>query len=390
MNHLLAEFAGNTEYENFVREFATTPFETNYDFWGDKPIYSHPFKSLNDWPDRQIKNLEIIQLKHMNHEQISIMGEQAFNSIHGTLTNKAIGMLMILAYNLMDDNGFRLMKKYDPVLVDIPSSIPIEDIQDHKLCKGQMKSMLTYLDVGDSDVFVETCRQSAIGYCYLAASYLRLFTKSADNYLKADKHLKGKFRDFYKFKFSFDEFHPDMDVIMAIKKQFELDSRFRNTLYVILSSGRAEPQGQIIKDFLYEIHLKYTGLHTYALYLRAMQNLDVNCDQLGKAMHVPMFEPQLSIVSKLLELEHSKESEYSRHMWKFGRLFDKNFMSVLQIKHCATFRLVLAYIVSETSDSNKEGPLKIAGLKDASQGDKDDARPIAARAMRPYLIETAE
>ncbi|GJW93766.1 hypothetical protein Tco_0173438 [Tanacetum coccineum] len=56
-------------------------------------------------------------------------------------------------------------------------------------------------------------------------------------------------------------------------------------------------------------------------------------------------------------------------------------MSVLQIKHCATFGLVLAYIVSETSDSNKEGPLKIAGLKDASQGDKDDARPIAARAM---------
>ncbi|GJS87654.1 coat protein [Tanacetum coccineum] len=131
-----------------------------------------------------------------------------------------------------------------------------------------------------------------------------------------------------------------MDVIMAIKKQFELDSRFRNTLYVILSSGRAEPQGQIIKDFLYEIHLKYTGLHTYALYLRAMQNLDVNCDQLGKAMHVPMFEPQLSIVSKLLELEHSKESEYSRHM-------------------------------------------------DASQGDKGDARPLAASALRNSLTETS-
>ncbi|GJV08251.1 hypothetical protein Tco_1345907, partial [Tanacetum coccineum] len=35
----------------------------------------------------------------------------------------------------------------------------------------------------------------------------------------------------------------------------------------------------------------------------------------------------------------------------------------------------------EPTLSNKEGPLKIAGLKDASQGDKDDARPIAARAM---------
>ncbi|GJR26788.1 coat protein [Tanacetum coccineum] len=197
----------------------------------------------------------------MNHEQISVMGEQAFNSIHGTLTKKAIGMLMILAYNLMDDNVF--------------------------------------------------------------------------------------------------------------------------------SSGRAEPQGQIIKDFLYEIHLKYTGLHTYALYLRAIQNLGVNCAQLGNAMHVPMFEPQLSAVSKLLELEHSKEPEYSRHMWKFGRLFDKNIMSVLQIKHCASFGLVLAYIVSETSDSNKEGPLKIAGLKDASQGDKDDARPIAARAMRLLRSETS-
>nr|GEW90623.1 hypothetical protein [Tanacetum cinerariifolium] len=358
MNRLLAEFAGNTEYVNFVREFATAPFETNYDFWGDKSVYAHPFKSLNDWSDRQIQNLEIIQLKHMNHEQIFVMGEQAFNYIHGTLSKKAVGMLMRLVYNLMDDNEFRLMKKYDPALVDIPSSLPIEDIQDRKLCKGQMKSMLTNLDVGDSDVFVETCRQRAIGYFYPAASYLRLFTKN-------------------------------MDVIMAIKKQFELDSRFRNTLYVILSSGRAEPQGQIIKEFLYEIHLNYTGLHTYVLYLKAMQNLGVNCAELGKAMYVPLFEPQLSAVSKLLDLEHSNEPEYSRQMWKFGRLFDKNFMSVLQIKNCVTYGLVLAYIVGDTSESNKEGPLKIAGLKDASQGHKDDARPIAARAMRLLRSETS-
>ncbi|GKD32814.1 hypothetical protein Tco_1248323, partial [Tanacetum coccineum] len=51
--------------------------------------------------------------------------------------------------------------------------------------------------------------------------------------------------------------------------------------------------------------------------------------------------------------------------------------------------MVLAYIVSETSESNKEGPLKIAGLKEAIQGDNDDARPIAARAMRLLRSETS-
>ena len=56
-------------------------------------------------------------------------------------------------------------------------------------------------------------------------------------------------------------------------------------------------------------------------------------------------------------------------------------MKVLQIKNCVIFGLVLAYIVSETSSSNKEGPLKITGLKEASSGDKDLALRIAVKAI---------
>lgn len=84
-------------------------------------------------------------------------------------------------------------------------------------------------------------RMRSAGYTYLAASYLRLFTKgTTDNFATIDEHLKNKFSNFYSFQFPLDEFHPELDTIKVIRQQFELDSTFRNTLYVILYSACSE------------------------------------------------------------------------------------------------------------------------------------------------------
>ena len=114
------------DYEKFLREYAMAPIKTTYDFWGDSPVVGPIIGNLNDWHDDQLKSLVIISLRCMDHEQICTMGEKAFSSIHGKLTEKAIGMLMVLAYNLMDDNGHRLMKEYDLILVYIGPSTPID------------------------------------------------------------------------------------------------------------------------------------------------------------------------------------------------------------------------------------------------------------------------
>nr|GEV58023.1 hypothetical protein [Tanacetum cinerariifolium] len=280
-----------------------------------------------------------------------------FDRINGTLMRKAVAGIMLLSYNLMNDNCEHLIDEFDERLVDITYSVPYDIIEETRE------------------------KRIAICYCYLASSYLRLFTKAAENYEKVDKHLKEKFNNFYNFDFPFNEFHLDKDAILALKKQFDLDERLKNTLYVILHADGGNEHGQDLKEFLYRLHLNYTGLHTYALYLRCMEHLQVNCSQLGNIIYMPMFHSELVAISKLLDMEKNLDERHFRQMWRVARLFSKNVISVLQVKNCVTFGLVLAYIVVETSPGRRNDPLKIASLKDASIKTKGEAMLIAAKAV---------
>ncbi|DAZ90841.1 TPA_asm: nucleocapsid protein [Tanacetum virus 1] len=376
------QMAGNDEFNEYLRKFAQTPMVEESTFWNGRAVHSHTYNSIDDWYDDQMGNLKIISLQHLTIDEICEIGEYVFDRINGTLTKKAVAGIMLLSYNLMNDNCEYLLEAYDSRLVNITHSVPFELIDETRLCSTSSKNMIMdFNDLDASEAYTVGSKRVAIGYCYLASSYLRLFTKGAENYEKIDKHLKEKFNNFFNFDFPFNEFHPEKDAILAIKKQFELDERLKNTLYVILHAGGGDVPGKDLKDFLYRIHLNYTGLHTYALFLKAMENLQVNCAQLGNIIYMPMFHNQLIAVSKLLDMEKNMDDRHRRQIWKTGRLFSKDFMSVLQVKNCVTFGLVLAYIVVETSPGRRDGPLKIAGLKDATIETKGEAMPIAAKAV---------
>ncbi|DAZ90647.1 TPA_asm: nucleocapsid protein [Artemisia virus 1] len=353
-------------------------------FWGARPDYGAVTGSKDDWPDDMLKNLKTYTLRRYKIEDLCDIGEQAFESIHGEFNKKAIVQLLNLAYNLKDNENVSLMANYDKTLIDPTASIPIKAVSTTTLCMGQLKNMNMDLDhmIRERNKAAESLRRRALGYCYLAASYLRLFSKSVENVKKIHEHLRNKFTNFYKFEFPFDEFHADADVIKEMRNQFDLDDRLRNTLYVILYAGRECKVGKDLKDFLYQIHLNYTGLQPFVLWLKCLSNLKTKCGVFADSLQSPSFEEQIDAVSRLMELEHTKHHKYEKQMWKFARIFDKDFMSVLQIKHCMSFSLTLAHIVALTqSADSRDSPLDIQAFKNASDEEKAESKTIALGAI---------
>ncbi|CAH1443517.1 unnamed protein product [Lactuca virosa] len=95
-------------------------------------------------------------------------------------------------------------------------------------------------------------------------------------------------------------------------------------------------------------------------------------------MDAPMFKHQLKGIGDLMVMDHMK-GNYALKMWKFGRIFERNFMRILEEKNCVMFGLVLAYILLETGNEH----LEIAHRKvnDASIGDRREAFAIASRVI---------
>ncbi|DAZ90733.1 TPA_asm: nucleocapsid protein [Leucanthemum virus 1] len=374
------QIEGHDQYNEYMAKFSQTPIP-ECDEW-EGPVTGHNVKNHFDWSDETLKKLRIISLRELSLYDMAELGEETFDAIHGVCTKKTLANLMLLAYNLRNDSGMRLIPDYEPYLVDQVRSIPPDLIDETRVATGSFKDMTaSFDDLEDTEALDEGIKRLAIAYGYLAASYLRLFTKSVENYEKVESHLKMKFNNFFGFEFPFQEFHPDVDVIRGIKKQFELDDMLRNTMYVILHAAASDEAGQNLKEFLFRLHLNYTGLHVYVLFIRCLENLSINCKQLGNMLYSPLFSEQLKALARMLQMDNGKEEKHSREMWKVARLFDKAFFGVLQIKNCLTFALTLAYMVVETSTTRRDGPLKIAGLKDASDEAKGEARLIASKVV---------
>lgn len=163
---------------------------------------------------------------------------------------------MILAYNLIDENGSRLMDEYERELVDLSNIVDANELDDYKITIGSNKSM--EINHNTSDL------RKAIGYTYLASSYLRLFTESAENCSRKGNFLKEKFSDFYSFEFPFDEFHPELEIIKTIKRCLEIVPLFKSTLYVILYASCKNINGESLKgsQIIFDVPKMY-GVSTY-------------------------------------------------------------------------------------------------------------------------------
>ncbi|CAH9068096.1 unnamed protein product [Cuscuta europaea] len=255
----------------------------------------------------------------------------------GFNTEGVIGLLL-LAYNLRvpRTNGEEF------VVEELDPRISAIDVDGETVISVQYSGAETEI----------CCRESgnpindAIFYCYLAASMLRLFTRSLENYIGAWTNSIARFSGFYGFTPPVHDAPIGSDSAgyfwIAFCFFFPVN-RMRMTQYKILYSTGPNPKCDGLTRFLYEIHLAYTGLHAVGIFAQlCVVSLDVESELMLQVLSTREFSRQIGALSEFVKMMTNGENGYNRKMWKYGRIFNANFMSTLQTKSCTKFVYILA------------------------------------------------
>lgn len=232
----------------WVAEFASRPsVSPATDLFANFPVIEPWPLSKVEWSDKQPGKMKTIRLRHLPKDQLLKLGRKTFKEIHGKMSEQTVGSLLVLAYNIMNDKGEYLTAKSCYDLIDISSIISLEKISKNFSNIGCGKTV--------GEIHEQNDTRLCIAYTYLAASYMRLITKPAKNYLKIGNHLKTSFQNFYSFSFPLENFHLDLNTIEFIRKRLEFD----NTFYVFLYASCENSNGKKLKDFLYISHVSSPG-----------------------------------------------------------------------------------------------------------------------------------
>ncbi|KAF3340873.1 hypothetical protein FCM35_KLT09717 [Carex littledalei] len=128
--------------------------------------------STNQWKDNQYPNAKIYNLVHLQDEQIVATGMEVFSSFTRNITLRTIAKLLLLAFNLKDVKGNSAFSKVEPFLADQGDMQEFDLIENTTLKRIGGASVMVQCVQPDTD---ENIKKLAIGYSYVAASYLRLY-----------------------------------------------------------------------------------------------------------------------------------------------------------------------------------------------------------------------
>ncbi|WCJ42513.1 hypothetical protein M5689_023317 [Euphorbia peplus] len=341
-----------------------------------------PIDEITDWKDLSPgASRNVLHLTKLDGRELVRIGIEFLSEIKGKLSQRTIGKMFILAYNLTD---FRNQAVFDDIHVGLSSPeyrIALEELSDDPFVTitGEPE---TTVDLPEELTFDQTTSQLKNAFCYLAASYLRLYTKSAEYYSRVADQLKEKYIDYFKTPLPLENFHPSLEAINEIKRIFEFH-KLRDTFYNLVYAGEQTNVGNRLKNYLYRTHISYTGLHPLALFMRCRDLYEVDNVCLLNVLEIPTFERQKASLARVFETFYADEAMGSKKMWKYARIFDHKFLVSLQTKNCQLFTAVLANMIllSDAQEASDQNVLNIAQIKNLSGMIKKCAEIKAKRAV---------
>nr|DAZ90759.1 TPA_asm: nucleocapsid protein [Melilotus virus 1_Off] len=345
---------------------------------------------VTSWEDDELGQLKTVRVRRISRGIDSLaFAEQTFIDLHTRLTEEIIGKLFYLAYNLRDQVGRYVFSPFDERLCDYLSEVHLEELSK--------KPILTSIDYTPVRTLCEDHDEERIeialnAYCFVAASYFRLFTRDASNYAPAGAKIASTFYSMYKQEFLIENFHPGLPVIEAVKLYMGSHDLMKNTFYNMLYSGDVNPHGREIKAFLYRTHVKYTGLHCFTLFTRVADAYKLSGNELANHLNIRKFATELSNIKMLINnCSRCEKGETPKIMWKYARIFDTRFFSTLQTKNCKEFVATLGFMLQGGQGGREnEDVMRIAQIQKLSQNDLNHCSSLADAARAFILHEQAD
>lgn len=350
--------------------------------YGTTKLFHRLSKNTTDWPDNKLENLRGISLSILESDkEVRKLGKEMMMELQSRMTAQTIGKLFQVAFNLKTSAGTHAFGDGAPSDIEIGVGyVEISDLSTFTLSTGNEGNIFSE---SPSNPTEDVDFQCAVSYSFIAASYLRLFTKAPENYKKIQEHLKNRFSNFYSFEIALKDFAPSATAVKQIHLQFSNNQVFKDTMYRMLYHGAACTDGENLKEFLYGLHLEYTGLAAYTLFTRCTEFLRVDNITLLNALDGSGFTEQLDAIQIIYnDFIGNSDLTHAKGMWKYARIFDRSFLSGLQPKNCAEFLAMLAHTLHEKAPGQNGRILEMKALEDLSPATMTLAKNRAVMLIR--------
>ncbi|RDX64086.1 hypothetical protein CR513_57399, partial [Mucuna pruriens] len=205
---------------------------------------------------------------------------------------------------------------------------------------------------------------------YLAASLLRLFTKSDENYVRAFNHITSNYQNFYGTSFPMTVAQLTIEGIRTLIHLFSHQRILKNTLFKFLYSNGGSTKAEGMRKFLFDLHLANTGMHFVSIFIRLCSKMNCPPGLVLTILDAPEYERQVNCMLSMLHLITRTDEGHQKKMWKYGRIFNDAFMAPLQTKACSGFVYTLACALKKESSQSNQNILNIAQFSDLSDDRK--------------------
>ncbi|KAK9082767.1 hypothetical protein Scep_029238 [Stephania cephalantha] len=313
-----------------------------------------------DFLDKELMGRAGIVLERYDNKFIAELGRSVIPMMSSGFSKMGMAALFVLAYHLKKPGRWS-----DDYL--LPDASQLEEFADNRYeeYSDRVISVCGPIQTITATHKYNAAKEASV-YAYVAASMLRLFTKSPSNYIRAFNHIVDGYSRFYGEPADVQLPTPAEAAMRTLSDWFSFDSRAKTTLYRILYLSNGDQEGAGLKNFLYDIHLSYTGMHIVDILVRLCEVLNCSPRLVMKIINTGETARQVSCLVRLMDILEDTSKDRERRMWRYGRVFDETFMADIQTKTCPKLVYIMAAALQFEDPKTNMGILDIVQLGDVS------------------------
>ncbi|KAL3821364.1 hypothetical protein ACJIZ3_007269 [Penstemon smallii] len=371
---IMARKEANSSAESEMAHQLQSIGETIGNLTLDLPTLPQPV-SKTDFTDNEWINKPALKLFKLDDAETCSLGRELLSILSSGVPQQHVGIIFVLAFQLRQPGprpNDRIFPNKDPLATT-------QDLQYNELspriygAKGTKVTPRTY---GNDD------NKQACAYAYIAASMLRLFTRSAGNYLEYWNRILNDFKKFYTIDCPIYGFSPCLSVLESIRFNFSHSEIYKVTLYRYLYMANDQDKAIGLRNYLYDTAISHTGMHIVSIFVRLCLSLNISPAELLVVVYMGRFKRQIDELIIAIKLMKNTDEDHRRMMWKYGRIFDETFLLGLQSRTCPHFVYLIASMLKEENDESAANILWIRQLEEVSEDYKVEWREKGKKLLK--------
>lgn len=334
------------------------------------------------WTNEMLKDRKVINLDAWSdaEKRIGIIKE-VLTCLTVQVSTRSVGALMVCAWGLVSSENPN--KSVFDGLWECSKARELEEyisLPDGRTSSSRRNHDQDWIKFASGNRTLNWMRTASF-YC---AAVLRLITKEHDALVNAWSHLPEHYQRFYQTPMEFN-ISLDHECLKSVRFVFQNRPIIRNSVAPFLLAFQ-EVNGEKnrgICEKLFEIHMRYTGLHAYTLFISNASKLGVPYDVFISLLRRRDSKEGLETIKKILEDYESPRldegDKKSKCTWIYSRIFDSDMFDSLQTKNCTFLAALLAVIADTTGASGSGQATKIKQLEWYIGKNKDNLHLWAGR-----------